>query len=140
MSTSPACTRCVSSVSTATTVPQKMSALFGATLAILVLAPFSFLFVCIPLFFIMVLLCCLWPMAFFLAVSLPFVLIVLALMMFQVGFKLLALLCLLFFAMGWSSMVVAVVVGLSLVSVFLFQGLARFFQWNIDLIKKQVRS
>jgi len=130
----------VKRISSAQTVPQKMSAVCSATLAILVLAPFSFIFIFIPLLFIGMLLCSLWPLAFFLAFSLPFVLIALLLMMFQLGFHLMAWLCLIFLAIGWSSMVFALVLGLSLLTVMLFSYIVKLFQWNIEFVKKQIRS
>ena len=130
----------VKRISTATTIPKKMSAVVSATLAILVLAPFSFLFIVIPLLFIGALFCGLWPLALFLTISLPFVLCIFGFSMFQIGFHFIALLCLLFFALGWISMVVAVMLGLFFFSVLLFQGLVKLFQWNINFIKKQIRS
>ena len=130
----------VECINAATTVRQKISTVFTATLAILVLAPFNFIFLFIPLVLITILLCGLWPLVFLLGITVPIVLFVVGLMLFNIGFHVFALLCILFFALGWGSMVLAIIVGLSILTILFFEGIVALLKWNISIIKKQMRS
>lgn len=124
----------------ASTFSQKMSAVFGALIAILILAPFNFIFVFIPLLLISLLLIGFWPIAIALFISVPFVLVGIIIALFVVKFKLIALAFLCFFAIGWGSMVIAVALGLSYLTLLYFKGVTKLFQWNINFIKNRMRN
>ncbi len=130
----------VKRIRTASTWPQKISAGFGALLAILLLTPFNLIFVLLPLLLVTLMIIVGWPIVLAIALSLPVVLLVLFFLIFEVGFKLFALLSLLFFAIGWFGMVTAVVVGFFYVTLFYFKGVAKLFQWNIQFIKNRMKG
>lgn len=127
-------------ISTASTVPQKISAILAATLAIIVLTPINFIFVFVPLLFVAGILMGLWSLATVLVLTLPIVVIFVLLEMFHVVLHIFALLCLFFFAIGWGGMVLAVVIGLVLLTVLIFKAIVKVFQWNINIIKNQMRG
>ncbi len=127
-------------IDNASTFSQKISAVFGALIAILILAPFNFIFVFIPLLLVSLLLIACWPIAIALFISVPFVLVGLIIALFAVNFKLIALVFLLFFAIGWGSMVVAVALGLSFLTLLYFKAVTKLFQWNINFIKSRMRN
>ena len=130
----------VKRINNAGTFTQKISAVFGALIAILILAPFNFIFVFIPLIIISLLLIACWPIAFALFISIPIVLIGIIIALFIMPFKIIALLFLLCLAIGWCSMVFVVALGLSCLTILFFKGISKLFQWNINFIKNRMRN
>ncbi len=130
----------VKRINQAKTVPQKVAAYFSALLAILILAPISFIVILIPLLIIGSILIGLWHFTFLLLLGLLPVLFLSPVAMFSVSFNLLALLTIVFLAIGYCSFVVAVFVAMCLLSLWLFKGTVKLFQWTINFIKKEVRD
>ena len=130
----------VKRIESATSFPGKMTAVFGALLAILVLTPFNFIFLFFPLLFVSLLLVCAWPIAILCVLSLPIALIAAVFMMFHVGFKLFAFFALLFLLIGWGGLTAMIVLGLVFLTVLFFQGVAKLCRWNINFIKNQMRG
>lgn len=127
-------------INEADTIPQKISAIFAAFLAILVLTPFNLIFVCIPLLIITLFFIISWPIAFLITVTLPIVLVILFFMIISAGFNFFAIVSLLFFAIGWFGMVFAVVVGLIYLTLLYFKGIAGLLRWNVNFIKNRMRN
>lgn len=130
----------VKRIEKAPTVSKKVSAIFGALGAILVLTPFNFFFVLLPLLFVSLFFIIGWPLMIVGLISLPILLILSVLMVIHVGFKIFALLAILFFAVGWCGLIGAAFVGLIYLTIFYFKGIARLFQWNINFVKNRMRG
>lgn len=130
----------VKRINSANSIAQKIYAIFGALIAILLLTPFNLIFVLFPLLLATFFIIIGWPVVIAIAFTVPIVFVVLIILVFQVGFKLFALLALLFFAIGWVSMSVVAIVGFIYLTLFYFKGIARLFQWNIKFIKNRMRS
>ncbi len=128
----------VKRISQANTIPSKIKAVFGALFAILLLTPFNFFFVLIPLLFVSLFFVIGWPLVVVLAISLPIIWIITVGLAIHVGFQFFALAAILFFALGWLGLVVAVIVGFSYLTYFYFRIIAKLFQWNIQFIKKHM--
>lgn len=130
----------VKRMQTATGFSKKVPAFFGALGAILLLTPFNLFFVLLPLLFATLFIVIGWPLILVLIASLPILLIVSTFIIINIGFKIFALLSILFFIIGWFGMVVAIVIGFSYITLFYFKGIARLFQWNIQFVKNRARG
>ena len=130
----------VNRINVATTLYQKISAIFGALIAILVLTPFNLIFILFPLMFVTLFIAAGWILVLAAGFSAPVILLILIAMLFSIGFKVFALLSLIFFALGWLSMVTAIVVAFIYVTTLYFKGVSGLFQWNVRFVKSRMRG
>lgn len=130
----------VKRIQTAPTVSKKISAVFGALGAILVLTPFNFFFVLIPMLLVTFFFVLGWGLMLMGFLSLPVLIIVSIFLIIDVGFKLFALLSILFFVIGWFGLIGAIFIALTYLTLFFFKGIATLFQWNVSFVKNRMRG
>jgi uncharacterized membrane protein len=130
----------VKRIRSAGSVSKKVGALFSALFAVLLLTPFNLIFVLLPLFLVTLFIVVGWPIVIIVALSLPLIILLGLVMTVHVGMQLFALLAILFFALGWIGLVIAITVGFWYLTCWYFKGVMKLFQWNIKFVKNSMRG
>ncbi len=127
-------------IDTASTVSGKISAVFSAFFAIVLLTPFNLFFVLFPVLFATLMLVIGWPLLIIFCFSMPIIFILGIIYMFQVGFAFLAVLSIIFFIIGWFALIFALLIGFTQLTLLYFKGISKLFQWNIQFIKNRMKG
>ncbi len=127
-------------IDTASTVGGKISAVFSAFFAIVLLTPFNLFFVLFPVLFATLMLVIGWPLLIIFCFSMPIIFILGIIYMFQVGFAFLAVLSIIFFIIGWFALIFALLIGFTQLTLLYFKGISKLFQWNIQFIKNRMKG
>lgn len=127
-------------IDTASTVGEKIAAVFSAFFAIVLLTPINLFIIFLPLLFATLVLVIVWPLLIVFSLSLPIIFITGVFYMFYAGFALLAVLSIIFFIIGWFAFIFALFIGMTQFTFLYFRGISRLFQWNIQFIKNRIKG
>ena len=130
----------VNRINNATTLGKKLKAVASAALTILILAPFNLIFILFPLFLATLFIGIIGIMVLFFTLSIPLAIVSPIIFILTIGFHLILLSIVVLLAAGWCGLVATIMILFYYVALLYVRVISALFSWNINFVKRSLRS